>query len=434
MVYRFNYTVGDVIDGRYTIEQRLGEGTYGVVFKVTDEVEKTTRALKVLKLWEVPDVDREYLNKRFEREYETGRINSEYLVHSVGKGEVYGNPYIVMEFCPGGDLEHAYSRSRMNLPRLANQVLLGLHALHTNGKVHRDLKPANVLIRANGNAALTDFGIIGDQNNRTTQRGLMGAPKERFGTWMYMPPEQVTPRRGNATVLPTTDIFSFGVMMYEIIVGQLPFGELNTPADLPTYTANGKKGRWDRDKLRRSHPDGELWLPLIEACLTPDYTARVQTVVEVIAMLPKDRSIVVPEKPMTFSNGATNELVLRIMQGEEIGRLYHLNRLVQGQNGVVTMGRRNDEVTNKLDIAETESSYISRRHCTFEWYGASFQCRLRDGQWVSSEKKWYPSLNGTYLNSRQVDENGLWLTDGDIITIGDVKMRVEFGRITNSGI
>ena len=77
----------------------------------------------------------------------------------------------------------------------------------------------------------------------------MGKPQQIFGTFPYMPPEQVNPPRGGqATVLPTTDIFSFGVLMYELIVGKLPFGELKE-STLPKYLQNGKDGRWDREAL-----------------------------------------------------------------------------------------------------------------------------------------------------------------------------------------
>ena len=105
-----------------------------------------------------PDIRTQLVN-RFDMEYETGRINSPYLVHSVGHGFVQGNPYIVMEFCPGGDLKSANQNTDWN--KVGQEVLLGLKALHACGKVHRDLKPENVLIKSDGTAALTDFGKIG---------------------------------------------------------------------------------------------------------------------------------------------------------------------------------------------------------------------------------------------------------------------------------
>ena len=235
MVERCAFKTGDRIDNHYTITKSLGEGAFGMVFKVTDSHNKEY-ALKVLKLWEVHPEIRQQLADRFEMEYQTGQINSPYLVHSVGHGIVKGNPYILMEFCPKGDLGQASRNTDWNLG--GQQILLGLKALHRCGKVHRDLKPENVLIKADGTAALTDFGISGDRNKRMTERNILGKPQQIFGTYAYMPPEQVNPHR-DATVLPTTDIFSFGVMMYQLITGDLPFGPLRDENVLVLYLKAG---------------------------------------------------------------------------------------------------------------------------------------------------------------------------------------------------
>ena len=121
--------------------------------------------------------------------------------------------------------------------------------MHTRGKVHRDLKPENVLFKSNGIAALTDFGIAGDRNKRMTERNIFGKPNQIFGTYAYMPPEQVNRMRGEATVLPTTDIFSFGVLAFQLLTGSLPFGELSSHNELALYQKRGKNGDWNRQKL-----------------------------------------------------------------------------------------------------------------------------------------------------------------------------------------
>ena len=124
---------------------------------------------------------REPLIERFDMEYRTGRISSRNLVHSADSGFLKGNPFIVMEFCDGGDLTKYIGRPDAPLSRFAMEILNGLNDLHINGKVHRDLKPENVLIKHDGTAVLTDFGISGDRNKRMTERNIFGKPYQIFG-------------------------------------------------------------------------------------------------------------------------------------------------------------------------------------------------------------------------------------------------------------
>jgi len=421
MVERCDVHTGDRIDGRYTVTKSLGEGAFGMVFKVADDAGRVY-ALKILKLWEVHPEIRQQLADRFEMEYQTGQIESPYLVHSVGHGLVKGNPYILMEFCPNGDLSHAPHGTDWNT--VGQQVLLGLKALHMCGKVHRDLKPENVLIKEDGTAALTDFGISGDRNKRMTERNLLGRPQQIFGTYAYMPPEQVNPHR-DATVLPTTDIFSFGVMMYQLLTGSLPFGSLNDENDLVMYLKAGKTGQWNRSALTMSHY-GTMFMPVIEGCLQPDFHKRLQSVDDVISMLPKaDMRYVAPQEALVVPEHIRG-LMLRVMQGEEYGRTYDLTAIGQQTGGLVTMGRSDFSVRNAIPVVEETSSYISRKHCTLEYEEGSGQWFIRDGQWDrTAPGGWKTSLNGTYVNAKEVSTEGYFIQLGDIISIGDAKLRVE---------
>lgn len=419
MVNRCDFSVGEIIDSRYKVTSVLGEGAFGKVFKVADKDSHEDFALKILKLWEVhPDI-RQQLSDRFEMEYQTGQIESPYLVHSVGHGFVEGNPYILMEFCGNGDLTKLGKSSNWQL--IAEQILHGLKALHSCGKVHRDLKPENVLLKNDGTAALTDFGISGDRNKRMTERNILGKPLQIFGTYAYMPPEQVNPKRGDATVLPTTDIFSFGVMMYQLLIGSLPFGELNNEKDLVTYIRNANENKWNREQLKQS-AYCNLFLPIIEGCLQPDLKQRLQSVDEVLNLFPT--TTLKTFKP-NVSTANKSGILLRIMQGEEYGKTYNLTELSK-HTGIITMGRMDPYVNNVIPILEQQSSYISRRHCTFEYDIESLTWFVRDGQWDrTSPDGWHRSLNGTYVNSTEVSPNGYYLCIGDIISIGDTKLRVE---------
>ena len=172
---------GEMVGMKYRVESELGQGSFGVVYKVKDQSGRVW-AMKLLRLWDVPSTIRQPLVSRFEMEYKTSCIRSRNLVHSVDAGYLKGNPYIIMEFCDGGDLSKFVGKADAPLSDIANDVLNGLHDLHANGKVHRDLKPENVLFKSDGTAVLTDFGISGDRNKRMTERNIFGKPTQIFGT------------------------------------------------------------------------------------------------------------------------------------------------------------------------------------------------------------------------------------------------------------
>lgn len=421
VVNRCEFRKGEYIDNRYRVDKILGEGSFGKVYRVTGE-DGFTYALKLLKLWEVPSEIRESLVQRFDMEFQTGQIQSNYLVHSLNYGAVAGNPYILMEYCPGGDLGQYVDSSHPDMSRISKEILLGLRDLHACGKVHRDLKPENVLFKNDGMAALTDFGISGDRNKRMTERNIFGKPQQIFGTYAYMPPEQVNRTRGEATVLPTTDIFSFGVVIYQLLTSELPFGDLNNHNDLAVYQKNGKEGAWNR-MLLRNLPEAYKWEVLIEGCLVPDFKDRFQSASEVIKMLPGDEFADISLQNQVLSTAEKarfNGVMLRVMQGEEYGRTYQLSELLNSGRRLLTLGR---EPENIIFVREEQSAYISRRHCTIEtdtgdrWF-------IRDGQWQSGAG-WQTSTNGTYVNSTEVTPAGLEFRLGDIISVGDTKLRVE---------
>lgn len=424
MAQRCDFSSGDIIDEKYQVEQVLGEGTFGKVYAVKD-YHGSTYALKLLRLWEVhPDLRRGLLD-RFDMEYETGLIQSDYLVHSFSHGLVYGNPYILMEYCSGGDLITASQQQPLDYSVVAICVLKGLRDLHNNGKVHRDLKPENVLVKRTGVYALTDFGIAGDRNKRMTERNILGKPKQLFGTYAYMPPEQVRPSYREATVLPTTDIFSFGVMMFQIITGLLPFGTLNDEEDLSSYLYNAREGLWNKKILSKS--GAKEWKPLIEGCLIPQFRNRIQTVDEALRLVPGSSGADYKEKAQSnFNTTIVNGVMLRVMQGENYGAIYHLDDIINEYRPILRIGRQDYGVINDIGIVENKSSYISRYHCTLELDYESGDWVIRDGQWRNDTSEgWKRSKNGTFVNSMEVDDSGCAIHPGDIISLGEVKLRVE---------
>lgn len=413
IAYRCDYKDGDLIDGRFRVEKKLGTGSFGNVYKVRD-VDNRVYALKLLRLWEVQDGIHEELVNRFEMEYRVSRTNSEYFVRSYEFSQVDGNPYFIMEYCPGGNLAELGEKALENIAKLSHDILRGLHDLHTSGLVHRDLKPENVMIKENGIAALTDFGIVGDKKKSLTSRNWRGRPRQVFGTYLYMSPEQADRMGGGVTYLPTADIFSFGVMMYEIITqGSFPFGELKDKDDLIPYQENAKKGIWNY-KLLRSSSIGVQWEKIIRKCLMADYRLRYQSVQEIISDIPG----------MNWSVGHHSGEVKRLLitLGADMGKEFILSDFLKNGKRMLKFGR---DIENDVVLNETMTSYVSRYHFTLEldkdgtiWY-------IRDGQWRIDQRQWMASTNGTYLGPTMLGTNRTPLNVGDVITVGDIKILVE---------
>ncbi len=413
-----------MIDDKYCVINRIGSGSYGDVFKVKDKLDNDY-ALKLLRLWEVSHELHDSLIAKFDHEYKTGRIMSDYLIHSVDFGVVKGNPYLLMEYCPFGDLSKLIGSDLSSLPNYAHDILEGLHTLHSEGKVHRDLKPENVLIRNNGKAALTDFGVVGemDQSKRMSEVGWWKKrPKQVQGTPLYMAPEIADREGGGVTYLPTVDIWSFGVMMYELLTrGSFPFGNIEKIEDLPTYQENARMGKWNMTALE-SVPKGKDWGNIIERCLMPNYRERYQSALEVLLdmkpLIGAMGSIHLKERQSRST--AISKLV--ITQGDNIGTSYLLHHYTESQRRIVRVGR---VCGNDIVLPESNSTYLSRYHFTLEKSKDGNFWTIKDGQWIKNERRWATSTNGTYLNSTPVTQFGLKIFTGDIITAGEFKIKVE---------
>jgi serine/threonine protein kinase len=419
---------GDSI-GPYTVLKKLGEGSFGAVYKVR-EPDGSIVALKLLRLFDLyPSGERLNVSRRFELEFETGKIASPYLVETYKMGRISGNPYFTMLYCQKGSLQNLLGTKISSSfgKAISIDILRGLDALHTSGKIHRDLKPQNVLIDSTDRIRLTDFGIAGhlnlsqSQDNgkrvRLTTTDLLGKPRERFGSYPYMPPEQLRPANAMVTKLAANDIFSFGVTMYELMTGHYPFGKLtNDHADLSEYIQRVMEGRWTCISCYR--PDlGPEWKQLIDGCLDQDFKKRYPSADVVLKLFGET----VVEKPKT-GLGST---LLTVMQGEEYGKEYGLEQLrINASRSLLRLGRKDIGVTNDIEIVDDQHCYISRYHATLEKMGAD-QWYIRDGQWVSQEGRqgWKRSVNGTYVNGTEIDERGLLLSSGDIITIGDTTIK-----------
>jgi eukaryotic-like serine/threonine-protein kinase len=229
--------VGALIDGRYRVDRKLGQGGVGAVYAAEHVETKRPVAVKVL---HPAFAGSEEFHKRFEREaraasklthpscvsvLDFGRVDRVEPVTLPGAASLLGTPYLVMEFVRGKPLVDELVRNEPMAPAeavvIARGVLSALKHAHGLGIVHRDVKPANVMLVEGGGTSLVvkllDFGLAkmsdGDSEEKLTQAGTV------FGTPGYLSPEQASGKPADAR----SDLYALAVMLYELVVGRRPF-------------------------------------------------------------------------------------------------------------------------------------------------------------------------------------------------------------------
>jgi len=210
--------------GKYDVVEILGKGGMGVVYKATDS---RIGRLVAIKMMTGGFADNPDLLKRFYREAQaTGMLQHPNIVIIYDLGDQDGNPYIVMEYLEGDPMDKLIANKReVSLVEKLNWIIQccnGLNYAHQRGIVHRDIKPANIIILRDGSIKILDFGIARMGDKSMTRTGQV------VGTITYMSPEQI-----NAQVVDgRSDIFSTGVMLYELLTGALPFEGKDTASTL----------------------------------------------------------------------------------------------------------------------------------------------------------------------------------------------------------
>ena len=210
--------------GRYVIEKRIGRGAMGAVYLARDPRINRAVAVKAIPIEkEFEDEELKEARLRFYREAESaGRLTHPNIITVFDAGEDKGLAYIAMEYVPGIPLKDFTDPKKLLAPKRALELCAAtaeaLDYAHNQGVIHRDIKPANLLYNPkDGSLKISDFGVARLTDNNRTKTGIV------LGTPMYMSPEQL----GAENLTGLSDLFSLGVTLYELLVGEVPFKATN---------------------------------------------------------------------------------------------------------------------------------------------------------------------------------------------------------------
>ena len=204
--------------GRYELLAELGKGAMGVVYRANDQLLDRLVAIKTVNMSLDPQEMAEYEERFYQEAKAAGSLNHPNIVTIYDIGKSGNVAYMAMEFLQGEELRSLLAAGKplaaARAVDISAQVAEGLAYAHQHGVVHRDIKPAKIMLAVTGLAKITDFGIARMRSAQVkTETGIvLGSPR-------YMSPEQVAGKRAE----PRSDIFSLGVILYEMLAGKPPF-------------------------------------------------------------------------------------------------------------------------------------------------------------------------------------------------------------------
>lgn len=271
--------IGRVISGRYVVEAVVGTGGMAVVYRAYDKIKKQTVAIKVLR----PEYesDEEFV-RRFSREAEAAsKVSHENIVNMLDVGIDGDLRYIVMEFVDGQTLKEMIREQGRIEPdlalRMTIRILAAVDHAHRNGIVHRDIKPQNILVDRQGRVKVADFGIARLKASQTTRIDSENGASA-LGSVHYFSPEQA---RGEVAD-EKSDLYSVGVVMYEMLTGQVPFdGETSVSVALKHVQEEPKSMRLFQSGISKAMDE------VVMRALCKDTAKRYQTAAEMAADLRK---------------------------------------------------------------------------------------------------------------------------------------------------
>ncbi len=314
--------------GKFEVRRELGKGAMGVVYEGHDPMIDRVVALKTIRAENLQGEDAQEQLARFRREAQAaGRLTHPNIVGIYDFGEDAGTYFIAMEFVKGRELQsylEAAERFAMHdIVRVMGQLLEALDYSHRQGVVHRDIKPSNIIILPDGTAKVADFGIARVESSNLTQAGMV------LGTPSYMSPEQFM----GQTVDGRSDLFSAGVILYQLLTGEKPFtGSVTTimhkvlqEEPLPPSQLNVQVPRAFDTVIRKAlakrpderYPTAREFLDAIRQAATATAAAAEPTMINLDATLPPGRATVV-QKPAPAAAAERTQAMQRTQKIEPL--------------------------------------------------------------------------------------------------------------------
>lgn len=377
-MYEENSLVGKVLNDRYEILEVVGSGGMATVYKAECKLLNRYVAVKVLKDSLRYDLD---LKEKFNKEAQAAaKLSHNNIVSIFDVGEIDGLNYIVMEYIDGITLKEYISQNKpihWKVARnIAIQIGMALEHAHANGIIHRDIKPHNILITKDNVIKVADFGIASAVSSETV---VAGGSNAAMGSVHYISPEQA--RGGYVT--ETTDIYSLGVIMYEMVTGQLPFDGDNA---ISIAMMKLEKDPVNCKVINLDIPQDMA--AIIMRAISRDPAARYQTVQEMLIALRKlgtsqgskgqtairteeERQEIIKKRKEKSEKTANNRMIINVIIGTlaaiiliGVGFFVYLN----GWNvkEVKVPDLYNKTLEEALVLAEEEGLKIDEAHIKYE--------------------------------------------------------------------
>jgi eukaryotic-like serine/threonine-protein kinase len=265
--------------GHYRLERKVAKGGMGEIWRATDLRTEQVVAIKRMLISKVGELSQRHRVRMMREASALQQLRHEHIVRYLETGfDDEGQPYLVLEWLDGDDLEHRHRRAPLSLSgvlELAGQALSGLAVCHEQGIIHRDVKPGNLFLVEGEQLTvkLVDFGLalLGNEISRLTRAGQI------IGTLYYLSPEQA---RGERNVDHRSDLYAMGVVLYELVTGKLPFWSDRPAAVLLKIVSETPP------RPRQLRPDTPTWLEqVIQRAMQRDPAARFDSAAEMLGAL-----------------------------------------------------------------------------------------------------------------------------------------------------